>query len=304
MKTTTTTARIVRRDIDRAALMAAAHRRTRATVAEYPGADYRATFAAALRLAWEDATAPAAVDAWAAMTGEEQVKALTASALNAARKDYARTDSAGNDRADRFAWARIRTAGGRDDVLAPDALSSIVGLAWEIMTGGIVDDATGAVKVEAYLTNPRHADKPLAVLMAQAVRTAAQKIDRYEKRHARAVRFADIPAPASDSSKADGGDNAAQRVMEIVLNAAPMAERFTAPDTAAALRDAVESVCMDDTDRRIMAGLIDGYTARDIARRIGISHTAINKRVDKMRRRYASGDTYADGYGMAYAPAN
>lgn len=247
-----------------AAVMARAHDMTRRTLAAYPGADYRTTLAAALRIAWADATAPAAADAWNGMQPEEQLEALQRMTYKAARRDLAGTDRDGNERADRFAWARTPAGD-----IQREAVEQIVNEAWCRMAG--------------YVTDERHADKPLAALMYQAAVTAAQAINRAERRNARAVKWADVVTGADDDGK-----ETTERIARIVNNAAPTAERFLQPEAAAVLHDTIASLSRDDTDRRILDGMLRQYSRRDIAEHLGLSHTAVNKRVNRMIERYAA----------------
>lgn len=247
-----------------AAVMRRAHDMTRRTLAAYPGADYRTTLAAALRIAWADATAPAAADAWNGMQPEEQVEALSRMTYKAARRDLAGTDRDGNERADRFAWARTPAGD-----IQREAVEQIVNEAW--------------ARLAVYVTDERHADKPLAALMYQAVVTAAQAINRAERRNARAIKWADVVTGADDDGK-----ETTERIARIVNNAAPAAERFLQPEAAAVLHDTIASLAADDTDRRILDGMIRQFSRRDIAEHLGMSHTAVNKRVNRMIERYAA----------------
>lgn len=274
MKTTTTNARPA--DFARAARAAAtpaerrtavllrAHDMTRRTLAAFPGADYHATLAAAMRIAWADATAPTAAEAWTAMSPEEQLDALTRMTYRAAARDIAGCDKRGNERADRFAWARVPSG-----AIAAEHVAEIVNEAW--------------IRVSGYVADERHADKPLTALMYQAAYVAAQAINRAERRNARAIRWADVQTGSDDD-----GRETFERIARIVNNAAPSAERFLQPEAAAVLHDTISSLARDDIDRRILSGLIDQYSRRDIADRLGLSHTAVNKRCARMIERYAA----------------
>lgn len=246
-----------------AAVLLRAHDMTRRTLAAFPGADYRVTLAAALRIAWADATAPAAADQWAAMQPEEQVDALTRMTVKAAGRDVARCDAAGNERSDRFAWAR-----NADGILMHEHIPEIVNEAY--------------IRLAGYLADDKNADKPLAALLYQAVIIAAQAINRAERRNARAIRFADITTTDADGRETE------EHVARIIDNAAPLAERFTNPEAAAVLHDTISSLARDDLDRRILAGMIDGFSAREIAQHVKKSHTAVNKRIAGIRARYAA----------------
>lgn len=303
MKTTTTTTR----KADPRAVMTRAHALTRRTREQWPAADYRVTFAAALRIAWEDATAPAAVDAWNAKTPEEQIDALTRMTYKAASRDLAGTDRRGNARADRFAWARTKEL-----TLDRANVTPIVNEAY--------------ARLIPYLYDERHADKPLATLLYQAVVTAAQAINRAEKRNARpgaymteaeyaeenarraaaklrkaeaeaatdpngyavaAIEARDAAAAARDKARRAAAVNDTARDLFIIIDdAAPAADRFIAPEAAAIVLDELEALPSDDTDRAILSGMLRQYSRREIAEHVGMTHTAVNKRAAKMTARY------------------
>lgn len=295
MKTTTTNARTAAlaaaarnasTNAERAAaVMRRAHDMTRRTLAAYPGADYRATLTAALRIAWSDANAPAAADAWSGMTPEEQLEALTRMTYKAARRDiaYMRDGDAWHDngsaprasdgqrrQSDRFAWARTPNGD-----LQRETVDQIVNEAWIRMAGYVADE--------------RHADKPLAALLYQAAVTAAQAINRAERRNARAIKWADVKLPKLGASTGtDNGTETPERIARIVNNAAPNAERFMQPEAAAILHDTITSLARDDKDRAILGLMLEQYSRRETAERLRMSHTAVNKRVNRMIERYAA----------------
>ena len=247
-----------------AAVLIRAHDTTRRTLAAFPDADYHVTLAAAMRMCWADALAPSAAEAWNGMQPEEQLEALQRMTYKAARRDLAGCDSAGNPRADRFAWARTPAGD-----IQREAVEQIVNEAWCRMAG--------------YVTDERHADKPLAALMHQAATTAAQAINRAERRNARAVKWADVVTGADDDGK-----ETTERIARIVNNAAPTAERFLQPESAAVLHDTITALAADDTDRAILGLMIEQYSRRETAARLDMSHTAVNKRVNRMLARYAA----------------
>ena len=118
-------------------------------------------------------------------------------------------------------------------------------------------------------------EENLGKLMKRAVLTAAQKIGRQERRNPSALRFI--------KPRDDDHDPTAY----IIDNAAPTAEPI-APDpyTYTATRETIERAAKDDTDRKIIAGLALGYSAREIAQALHLSHTAINKRIGHIRDKY------------------
>ena len=232
-------------------LMKSAHAETRRILTIYPDADYRTTFAAALRDLW--AEPETAAEAWAAKSGEEQIDALRVMTRYAMQRDQAETDHRGNYRRNRFAWCS-----GLDDV------DSICNGAW--------------CRMADYLTDPRRADQPLRHLEYIAVVTEAQSIERHERRHASALRI-DAPNTSDDGSET--------RREWIDLKASALADRPTDPYTRALTLDRIDHAAADDIDRHIIRLLAQQYSAREIADIIGMSHTAINKRIAKIRQRDA-----------------
>lgn len=251
-------------------IMTRAHAMTRDTLRAFPEADYRATFSAALRAAWNEETT--AVEAWQKMTDEERVSALQIMTYGIARRSKAECDKRGNYREDHFRWLR-----GEDDLQA------------------VIDDSY--IRVMQYLTVDRYAVKPLGVVLWWSVTNAARKIARNEKKHANAIRFSDI---AKDNSKDDRRNEDAY----IIANAAPIAEPIApSPEAAAILRDTLESICRDDVDRQIIRDRAEGYSNREIADRLNVSHTAVNKRLEKLLARYKA-DSYSDNYAAGLNVAN
>ena len=256
MKSNTTTA-----TISRAAIMRAAHKATRETVATVRGIDYRATLAEALRIEWDDAKTAASME-----NAPEIVTPGTAAAELAtldgdavynrlmAMVNYCRRD--GSFRSPRTgAWLPPAFAWVNDQ-----------------------DDAR-AVAHDAYIrvfdVIEARPELPLATVLFRAVMRAAVAIQRAEQRNARAIRY-----------EADTEDGDAGRAY-IIDNAAPMArERAADPYHAAALADSVSRAAADDTDRAIMAALARGYTQAETAAALGISQPAIARRVARIRARW------------------
>ena len=245
-------------------LMKNAHETTRAICAAYPDADYHVTFAAALRDAW--AEPETAAEAWAALDGQQQIDALRRMTRYAMQRDQAETDSRGHCRTgipeidrharfqrNRFAW-----------VQGPDDVDAICNGAW--------------CRMHDYLTDPRRAGDSLRKLEYIAVVTEAQAISRNERRHASALRI-DAPTVGDDGSET--------RREWIDLQASALADRAADPYTRAVTLDRIDHAAADDIDRQIIRLLAMQYSARDIGDILGKSHTAINKRIAKIRQRDA-----------------
>ena len=237
-------------------IMTRAHELTRAARAEYPAADYRATFAAALRIAWEEASAPTAAGEWAAMTGDEQYNALWRMTLHCYKRDNASGEDAEGkmQRAPVFGWIKTE-----DDLRA------------------VAHEAY--IRVMALLDSAEDGEELRRILWKSVMR-AARYIDRQERRNPSALRVK-LDENGDAVTDAEG-----EKLLQIDTTS-PTAERI-APDpyTAAAVLDSIERAAKDDKDRIIMQALAAGYSARQIADVLGMSHTVINKRIAGFRARY------------------
>ena len=231
-----------------AVIMTRAHAMARAMREEFPEIDYRATLAEALRIAWKEYHDSASAE-WDAMSDNEKYDALQRMASFARKRDSGETSRSGEYRPNRFEWVRDA-----DDMLA------IAHEAFIRVTEFLADD---------------DGETPLGKYLYRAVITAAQYIKRQELRNARALRSADITLP----------DGSAGSVEYIIDNAAPTADRPDDPHTAACIRELLDSLAADQTDRTIIAMKTYGYTQREIAETLGISQPAVAKRIAKMNER-------------------
>lgn len=227
-------------------IMTRAHELTRAAL--QPGDNYAVTFAAALRIAWEEASRPSAADEWTAMSGEEQYNALWRMTLHCYKRDQASgPDAEGKtQRAPAFGW--IKDA---DDLRA------------------VAHEAY--IRVIALLDSTEDGEE-LRRILWKAVMRAARYIDRQERRNPSALR----------KIVDDDGEE-----LEEIDTTSPTAERI-APDpyTAAAVLDSIDRAAKDAKDLAIMRALAAGYSARQIGDALGMSRTAINKRIAAFRARY------------------
>lgn len=239
-------------------IMENAHEMTRKTIQEYPGADYRATFAAALRISWKE-TGKTAAQLWESYTDAEKLDALQRMTFFEYGRRDARYKRGENGEpvklANYFIWIDENDAGAVADALESVAQESYLYLA-------------------EYLNAEKYQEKPLAVLLSRAVLTAARKIARAEKRNPSALR-----------TRTDKDGN----IYQYEADGEPIAEPI-APDayTYTITRDAIRTAAHDDIDREIITGLALGYSRRAIARAVGMNINAINYRVNKLRARYES----------------
>lgn len=221
----------------------------RATVAEFPETRSRAQFAVCLKEAHRAAqAATAARREWENMSGEEQYTALI-----------------------RMAWTVKRRA---------EATGRGIDTEW-ILTS---DDAQ-TVAADAWLrvanaldrNDEREDPRPLGYILYAACTQAAHSIARAEIRHVTACTSADAIAAANPDT------NNGQSLLDMrqSCTAAPISAD---PADAYTIRAAIEHAAADDEKtREIIAQLAAGYTVRDIADAIGMSKSAVQRRIDKVR---------------------
>lgn len=222
----------------------------RATVAEFPETRSRAQFAICLKEAHRAAkAATAARREWENMSGEEQYTALQKMAWTVKHRAEATGRAADTE------W--IRT---------PDDAQTVAAEAWP--------------RVAPALTRNEQSDepRPLSHILFAACTQAAHVISRAEYRHA-----ANCCQLTNNTADADG-DECTQTPLDYLpsVTAAPV----SSPEDAAITRAAIEAAAADNIDRAIIRALADGHTVRTIAAAIGMSKSAVQRRIDKIRARY------------------
>lgn len=221
----------------------------RATVAEFPETRSRAQFAICLKEAHRVAhAATAARREWENMSGEEQYTALIRMAWTVKHRAEA------NGRAADTEW--IRT---------PDDAQTVAADAWPRVAPALTRNEQNA--------EPR----PLAHILFAACTQAAHVISRAEYRHAANC------CQITNTADADG-DECTQTPLDYLpsVTAAPI----SSPEDIATTRAAIEAAAADNIDRAIIRALADGHTVRAIAAALGMSKSAIQRRIDKIRARY------------------
>ena len=221
----------------------------RATVAEFSETRSRAQFALCLKEAHRAAqAATAARREWENMDGEAQYTALIRMAWTVKHRAEA------NGRAADTEW--IRT---------PDDAQTVAAEAWP--------------RVAPALTRNEQSDepRPLSHILFAACTQSAHVIARAEYRHT------DNCRQITSTADADG-DDYTQTPLDILpsVTAAPI----SSPEDAATTRAAIEAAAADNTNRAIIRALADGHTVRTIAAALGMSKSAIQRRIDKIRARY------------------
>lgn len=220
----------------------------RATVAEFPETRSRAQFAICLKAAHEAArAAQSARSEWENMSGEEQYTALQKMAWTVKGRAEATGRSADT------AW--MRTA---------DDAQTVAAEAWP--------------RVAPALARNEQAEEPhmLAFILFAACTQAVHTIARAEYRHS--SNCCQIIAIDADGDTAD----------QTALDALPSvtATPASSPEDAAIIRAAIEATATDNTDLQIIQALAVGLTVRAIASALGMSKSAVQRRIDSIRSRY------------------
>lgn len=220
----------------------------RATVAEFPETRSRAQFAVCLKEAHRAAQAAAAARSeWENMSGEEQYIALQRMAWTVKSRAEATGRSADT------AWMRTT-----------DDAETVAAEAWP--------------RVAPALTRNEQAEEPhmLAFILFAACTQAVHTIARAEYRHT--SNCCKIIAIDADGETAD----------QTALDALPSvtAAPASSPEDAAIIRAAIEATAADNTDRQIIQALAVGLTVRAIASALGMSKSAVQRRIDTIRSRY------------------
>lgn len=220
----------------------------RATVAEFPETRSRAQFALCLKEAHRAAQAAAAARReWENMSGEEQYTALQRMAWTVKSRAEATGRSADT--------ARMRTT---------DDAQTVAAEAWP--------------RVAPALARNEQAEEPhtLAFILFAACTQAVHTIARAEYRHN--SNCCQIIASDADGDTAD----------QTALDALPSvtATPTSSPEDAAIVRAAIEATAADNTDRQIIQALAVGLTVRAIASALGMSKSAVQRRINSIRSRY------------------
>lgn len=252
MKTTTTTNT---RDI-----MTRAHALTRETLAKYPGASYRATLAAALRLCW-------ATDPVRALEALETV-ARDPAALE--KLAGAMVYKAGMRRAANVA-ALIRSNGetGHNNASAVPVMASLAGDLADLKQEAICRFLERVARARAAGAAPTFKDGRAlspANLMYWTANAALEKLYRETKKHPSASRTTELDEDETEATRAEidmSRSRDAQRA-DYTMN----------PERVVMIRDRIESAAAGiandgyraDALRMVWASRVAGYSTREITR--------------------------------------
>lgn len=223
----------------------------RATVAEFPETRSRAQFALCLKEAHRIAnTAANARREWEQLTGAQQFEALT-----------------------RMAWAvrkRAEATGRGIDtewIRTPDDAQTVAADAWPRVLSALDRN------------DQREDPRPLVFILYAACTQAAHSISRAEIRHVSACISADAIAAATPDT------NNGQSLLDIrsSCTAAPISGDL---EEGYSIRAALDTAAGDKDGRAIVAGIAAGYTVRELADQLGMSKSAVQRRMDKIRAAY------------------
>lgn len=223
----------------------------RATVAEFPETRSRAQFALCLKEAHRIAnTAANARREWEQMTGAQQFESLT-----------------------RMSWAVRKRA---------EATGRGIDTEWIRTTDDaqtVAADAWPRVLSALDRNDQREDPRPLWFILYAACTQAAHSISRAEIRHVSACISADAIAAATPDT------NNGQSLLDIrsSCTAAPISGD---PADGYSIRATLDTAAGDKDGRAIVAGIAAGYTVRELADQLGMSKSAVQRRIDKIRAAY------------------
>lgn len=209
----------------------------------------RAQFGLCLRAAWEQANAArTARREWEAMDGPQQFEALTRMAWTVKRR--AEATGRGID----TEW-----------ITTPDDAQTVAADAWPRVLSALDRN------------DQREDPRQLGYILYAACTQAAHSISRAEIRHVSACISADAIAASAPNT------NNVQSLLDLrsSCTAAPISGD---PEEGYTIRAAIDAAAAgDDATREIIARLAAGHTVRDIAAAIGMSKSAVQRRIDKAR---------------------
>lgn len=315
------------------AIMKAAHEMTRETLRKFPGTNYRATFAAALRLAWEDARADAN---FAAAAARLAVAVVMQAAADAVTRSNADVEAAAAECMDSMP---VKLS---DDMLAIDAFiiahknpAAAAELAARLHKAAaaapysmmklsrFVEDENGK-KMKQYYADARafwmlpESVGGLALMpWADAVETVAgeayivinDKFINDAKWHEKTLKYAAYDAAMLAVARCEKGvrDRARRaRKAEARADAAYMENpdgipgyHAPAPEKLAITRATLAALAQDDDDKRIINALLAGKTQKETAAAIGKTQGFVSKRIARMAKAEARREAEAEAAAVA-----
>ena len=295
------------------AIMKAAHEMTRETLRKYPGTNYRATFAAALRIAWEEARA---ADAIAAAAARLAVAVVLQSAADAVTRRAADVEAAAAEivadmpkLSDEMPLAAALEIVARDAAAGEELaarLKKAAAAAPYRMLRQIRKTTTEAGEIVYTITSdprafwmlPESVGGLALMPWADAVETVAgeafivlyDKVSLWEEKP---LKYAAYDAAAYAVARCEKGvrDRARRaRKAENRGDASYMENpdgipgyHAPAPEKIAITRATLAALAQDDDDKRIINGLLRGMTQKELAAAVGRTQGFISKRIARMK---------------------
>lgn len=300
------------------AIMKAAHEMTRETLRKFPGANYRATFAAALRIAWEDARAAANIAAAAARLAVAVVMQAAADAVarRAADVEAAAAEIAADmpKLSDEMPLAVALEIAARDAAAGEELAARLHRAAAAapyrmLKQSRIVEDAETGKPVKQFYTDSRafwmlpESVGGLALMpWADAVETVAGEAfialyDKADKWQEKPLKYAAYDAAAYAVARCEKcvRDRARRARKAENRGDAGYLENpdgvpgyhAPAPEKIAITRAALAALAQDDDDKRIINGLLRGMTQKELAAAVGRTQGFISKRIARMKAKAA-----------------
>ena len=310
------------------AIMKAAHEMTKETLHKYPGTNYRATFAAALRIAWEEAHAAAAQDAAIIRL---TIAALLQHAADAVTRRAADVEQAVADLLDEMPRLsddmplsdalRLAAADKRAAQELAERLSRAAAAApYRMLALRRYEEDDDGNKVLTYHTDARcYWMIPVAAggmgLMdwSDAVQTVAgeafivlwDKVDGWADKTLRwscydAAAYAVARAEKCVRDRARRARKSADRADASYMENPDGIPGYHAPnpERLAIVRDEIDHLPACDNEKRIINGMMLGLTQTQMAAKYGLKQSYISKHLRSMMER---AKTLADTYAAAAA---
>lgn len=246
--------------MDKRQLFTTAHSMTKKAIAKWPTADYKATFATALKLIYKNEKGNDKMTAykeWNSKTAEEQINALTAMVWHEVKVHKAESDKDGNEKPNYFYWI-TETAD------AEQMVNEMFTLMPELLAAN--DSENGE-------------NLPLSLVLHKAAHKATRRIIKAERKHPNGKRVKRDKATDSDTGETITIEQYYYDNMEKADRIAPQ------PETAAIFRDMIDSATADSIDKRIVNLLAHNIDVTAIAKVIGMNRRNIHRRINKIADR-------------------
>lgn len=299
------------------AIMKAAHEMTRETLRKFPGANYRATFAAALRIAWEEARAAANIAAAAARLAVAVVMQAAADAVTrrAADVEAAAAEIVADmpKLSDEMPLSAALEIAARDAAAGEELaarLKKAAAAAPYRMLRQIRKTTTEAGEIAYTITSdprafwmlPESVGGLALMPWADAVETVAGETfvvlyDKLSLWAEKPLKYAAYDAAAYAVARCEKGVRDRARRARKAENRGDAGYlenpdgvpgyHAPAPEKIAITRATLAALAQDDDDKRIINGLLRGMTQKELAAATGRTQGFISKRIARMKAKAA-----------------